>query len=202
MYCAEVEGALYELPGVSEAIVFGLPHERLGEEVAAVIVAALALPSKPKVCAPSFANPWPTLRCPPNCFSRRTRCLATPRGNSSRGTSGRPCWRRERWAREGTPWRAWARPRPRGALAASLSGCDGGAASGDRAAPYPLPPNLWPRAIVAIASNVIALASLGPRPWAMWWPGRRGKRRGCRRCLLGSRRGFPRPCRPGGLLAL
>ena len=27
-----------------------------------------------------------------------------------------------------------------GALAASLSGCDGGAASGDRAAPYPLPP--------------------------------------------------------------
>lgn len=39
VYCAEVEGALYELPGVSEAIVFGLPHERLGEEVAAVIVA-------------------------------------------------------------------------------------------------------------------------------------------------------------------
>jgi long-chain acyl-CoA synthetase len=38
VYCAEVEGALYELPGVSEAIVFGLPHERLGEEVAAVIV--------------------------------------------------------------------------------------------------------------------------------------------------------------------
>ena len=35
-----MEGALYELPGVSEAIVFGLPHERLGEEVAAVIVAA------------------------------------------------------------------------------------------------------------------------------------------------------------------
>jgi long-chain acyl-CoA synthetase len=38
VYCAEVEGALYALDGVLEAIVFGLPHERLGEEVAAVIV--------------------------------------------------------------------------------------------------------------------------------------------------------------------
>lgn len=38
VYCAEVEAALYELEGVSEAIVFGVPHERLGEEVAAVIV--------------------------------------------------------------------------------------------------------------------------------------------------------------------
>ena len=64
----------------------------------------------------------------------------------------------------------------------------------------PCPPNLWPRAIVAIASNVTALASLGPRPWAMWWPGRRGKRRGCRRCLLGSRRGFPGHAAPGGCL--
>ncbi|MCZ7618285.1 MAG: acyl--CoA ligase [Myxococcota bacterium] len=38
IYCAEVEAALYQHPGVYEAAVFGIPHERLGEEVAAAIV--------------------------------------------------------------------------------------------------------------------------------------------------------------------
>ena len=38
VYCAEVEAALYEHPDVYEAAVFGIPHERLGEEVAAAIV--------------------------------------------------------------------------------------------------------------------------------------------------------------------
>jgi long-chain acyl-CoA synthetase len=38
VYCAEVEAALYEHPGVHEAAVFGLPHPRLGEEVAAAVV--------------------------------------------------------------------------------------------------------------------------------------------------------------------
>jgi long-chain acyl-CoA synthetase len=38
VYCAEVEAALYEHPGVHEAAVFGLPHARLGEEVAAAVV--------------------------------------------------------------------------------------------------------------------------------------------------------------------
>jgi long-chain acyl-CoA synthetase len=37
VYCAEVESAVYEYPGVYEAAVFGVPHERLGEEVACVI---------------------------------------------------------------------------------------------------------------------------------------------------------------------
>ena len=37
IYCAEVEAAIYEFPGVYEAAVFGLPHERLGEEVAVAI---------------------------------------------------------------------------------------------------------------------------------------------------------------------
>ena len=37
VYCAEVEAAIYEHPGVHEAAVFGLPHERLGEEVVAAI---------------------------------------------------------------------------------------------------------------------------------------------------------------------
>jgi long-chain acyl-CoA synthetase len=37
VYCAEVESAVYEFPGVYEAAVFGVPNERLGEEVACVI---------------------------------------------------------------------------------------------------------------------------------------------------------------------
>ncbi|MEY2425582.1 MAG: steroid-24-oyl-CoA synthetase [Actinomycetota bacterium] len=37
VYCAEVEAAIYEHPSVYEAAVFGIPHERLGEEVAAVV---------------------------------------------------------------------------------------------------------------------------------------------------------------------
>jgi len=38
IYCAEVEGAVYEYPGVAEAAAFGVPHERLGEEVALAVV--------------------------------------------------------------------------------------------------------------------------------------------------------------------
>jgi long-chain acyl-CoA synthetase len=38
VYSAEVEAAVYEHPAVYEAAVFGVPHERLGEEVAVVVV--------------------------------------------------------------------------------------------------------------------------------------------------------------------
>ncbi len=37
IYCAEVEAAIYEHPAIYEAAVFGTPHDRLGEEVAAAI---------------------------------------------------------------------------------------------------------------------------------------------------------------------
>jgi long-chain acyl-CoA synthetase len=37
VYSAEVEAAVYEHPAVHEAAVFGVPHERLGEEVACVV---------------------------------------------------------------------------------------------------------------------------------------------------------------------
>jgi long-chain acyl-CoA synthetase len=37
IYSAEVEAAIYEHPAVYEAAVFGVPHERLGEEVAAAV---------------------------------------------------------------------------------------------------------------------------------------------------------------------
>ena len=38
VYSAEVEAAIYEHPAIYEAAVLGLPHERLGEEVAAVVM--------------------------------------------------------------------------------------------------------------------------------------------------------------------
>jgi long-chain acyl-CoA synthetase len=38
IYCAEIEAALYEHPAVYEAAVFGVPHERLGEELVAAVV--------------------------------------------------------------------------------------------------------------------------------------------------------------------
>jgi long-chain acyl-CoA synthetase len=37
VYCAEVESAIYDHPDIHEAAVFGVPHERLGEEVACVV---------------------------------------------------------------------------------------------------------------------------------------------------------------------
>jgi long-chain acyl-CoA synthetase len=40
VFCSEVEGSIYEHPSVHEAAVFGVPHERLGEEVAVAIKVA------------------------------------------------------------------------------------------------------------------------------------------------------------------
>jgi acyl-CoA synthetase (AMP-forming)/AMP-acid ligase II len=37
VYCAEVEGALFEHPAVTDVAVFGVPHQVLGEEVGAVV---------------------------------------------------------------------------------------------------------------------------------------------------------------------
>gem|GEM_PF-13725 len=38
VYCAEVEAAMFEHPDVADVAVFGLPHDRLGEEVAAAVL--------------------------------------------------------------------------------------------------------------------------------------------------------------------
>jgi long-chain acyl-CoA synthetase len=38
VYCSEVETAIYEHPDIAEAAVFGVPDERLGEDVAAAVV--------------------------------------------------------------------------------------------------------------------------------------------------------------------
>jgi long-chain acyl-CoA synthetase len=38
VYCSEVEAAIYEHPDVAEAAVFGIPDDRLGEDVAVAVV--------------------------------------------------------------------------------------------------------------------------------------------------------------------
>jgi long-chain acyl-CoA synthetase len=38
IYCAEVEAVIYEVHSVHEAAVFGMPHDRLGEEVAVALM--------------------------------------------------------------------------------------------------------------------------------------------------------------------
>jgi long-chain acyl-CoA synthetase len=38
IYCAEVEAVIYEFEAVHEAAVFGMPHDRLGEEVACAVM--------------------------------------------------------------------------------------------------------------------------------------------------------------------
>jgi long-chain acyl-CoA synthetase len=37
IYAAEIEATLYEHPDITEAAIIGVPHERLGEEVGAVV---------------------------------------------------------------------------------------------------------------------------------------------------------------------
>ncbi len=46
--CAEVEAAVYEHPAVYEAAVFGVPHERLGEEVAVAVLPKAGMPLDPE----------------------------------------------------------------------------------------------------------------------------------------------------------
>ncbi|MEA3184196.1 MAG: steroid-24-oyl-CoA synthetase, partial [Ilumatobacteraceae bacterium] len=85
VYCAEVESAIYEHPAIHEAAVFGVPNERLGEEVAVAIhlvdgvtltaeelcaflskkIAAFMIPSR------IFISPDPLPRNPAGKFLKR-----------------------------------------------------------------------------------------------------------------------------------
>jgi long-chain acyl-CoA synthetase len=50
VYCSEVEAAIYQHDAITEAAVFGIPDERLGEEVgAAVVLHAGATLTKPEL---------------------------------------------------------------------------------------------------------------------------------------------------------
>jgi long-chain acyl-CoA synthetase len=60
VYCAEVESAIFSHGGVSECAVFGVPDDRLGEEVGVAVVAkdgvALSADAIRKHCEPLIAK--------------------------------------------------------------------------------------------------------------------------------------------------
>lgn len=51
IYCAEVEAVLYEHPAVYECAVYGIPHERLGEELCASVVLRAGAAATPEELA-------------------------------------------------------------------------------------------------------------------------------------------------------
>ena len=81
VYCAEVEAAIYEHPAVYEAAVFGVPHERLGEEVATVVVRApRRRPRRSTSCRPTSASGWRRSRCRRSCTSSHEPLPRNPAG--------------------------------------------------------------------------------------------------------------------------
>ena len=66
VYPAEVESVLYDHPAVAEVAVIGLPDERWGEAVVAVVAAAARTSRSPWTsCATSPATAWPATSCRP-----------------------------------------------------------------------------------------------------------------------------------------
>ena len=86
----EVEAVLYEHAGVLEAAVVGIPHDVLGEDVGAFVVARPGRdPRRRRADRRSAVNGWPTTRCPAGCGSS-TSCPATPPARCSSATCHRP----------------------------------------------------------------------------------------------------------------
>ena len=81
IYAAEVEAALYEHPDVIEAAIVGVPDERYGEQVAAVVRrrdgSTLDVPTMQEHVRERLAV---RSRYRRSCSSPRPSCLATPRG--------------------------------------------------------------------------------------------------------------------------
>ena len=87
VYCAEVEAAIYEHPAVHEAAVFGVPHERLGEEVAAVVVPLAGVPVTAEELQAHVAERLAPFKVPVARSPSGTEpCPATRRARSSSGT--------------------------------------------------------------------------------------------------------------------
>ena len=72
VYPREVEDVLYEHPDVHQAAVIGIPHDVLGEEVAAAVVLKAGATPLPPSCAPSS-----------NCGSQRTSTHVTSGSSTS-----------------------------------------------------------------------------------------------------------------------
>ena len=94
VYCSEVEAAIYEHDDVAEAAVFGVPDERLGEEVGRRRRAARRAPTLDE------AEPARVPRRPhrqaqdpgDDLVPRPSRCPATPTASSSSASCAPSCW--------------------------------------------------------------------------------------------------------------
>ena len=62
VYCSEVEAAIYQHDAVAEAAVFGIPDERLGEEVGAAVVLRPGATLTETSCASSSPSGSPSTR--------------------------------------------------------------------------------------------------------------------------------------------
>ena len=84
VYCSEVEAAIYELDGVAEAAVFGVPDDRLGEIVgAAIVLSPGASMTEEELRRRSRASTSRSSRSPSGCGSSTSRCRATRTASSS-----------------------------------------------------------------------------------------------------------------------
>ena len=82
VYCSEVETAIYQHDDVAEAAVFGIPDERLGEEVAAVVVPHPGSTLDEDSCARSSPSGSPSTRSRPGSGSAPSRSRATRAASS------------------------------------------------------------------------------------------------------------------------
>lgn len=70
VYCAEIESAIYEHPAIHEAAVFGIPHERLGEEVACALVLKEGAVLEPGDLRTHVAQTLASFKVPAHIFFR------------------------------------------------------------------------------------------------------------------------------------
>ena len=86
VYAAEVEAAIYEHPDVLDAAIIGVPHERLGEEVGAVVRLRPGSTLSPAMFVATSLRASPRSRCPPTFGSAPRTSLATAPARSSSAT--------------------------------------------------------------------------------------------------------------------
>ncbi len=97
VYCAEVEAAIYEHPDVYEAAVFGVPHERLGEEVAVAIVPKPGkTPRRRRRCAASSAQHLAPFKIPTRVAIHAEQLPRNPAGKILKRDAARRPRRRRR----------------------------------------------------------------------------------------------------------
>ncbi len=76
IYCSEVESAIYEHPAVAEAVVFGIPDDRLGEVVAAAVVPREGVDLSDEELADFLAERIAKFKIPARVWFRREHAAA------------------------------------------------------------------------------------------------------------------------------